>query len=70
MPGSRIEDRKGLPPEVKIVLWERRIQDLEGSDVFPHISKRLVAEAREKIKELRKESGEAARVGIEPTSID
>jgi hypothetical protein len=56
MPGSKIDERKGLPPQVKIVLWERRIQDLEGSDVFPHISKRLVAEAREKIKELRAQS--------------
>jgi hypothetical protein len=56
MPSSRIEERKGIPPEVKIVLWEKRIQDLEGSDIFPHIAKRLVAEAREKIKELRAQS--------------
>lgn len=55
MPDSKIEEKKGLPPQVKIVLWERRIKDLEGSDIFPHISKRLVSEAREKIKELRRE---------------
>jgi len=54
-PEQQEQPKPGLPNSVKIILWQRRIADLESSDVFPHISKRLVNEAREKIKELKRE---------------